>query len=269
MNFDTVKLVFFSPTGTTKKILHAIAQGYGAGKVEVLDLTLPETDNEKPCEINGELMIFGVPVYEGRVAKTALLRLRRFKGHKTPGVVVVMYGNRDFEDALLELSDFIRDLGFLPVAGGAFIGEHSFAREDRPMANGRPDEEDLKAARDFGSKIRAKISELNSINKASLIMPPGNKSYIEHDTRGMEDKSASTIVEKCTLCGDCEKICPVGAITIEDNLVKTENSACILCNACVKNCPSKARVVDDPMINKLVNWVSKNFQARREPEIFI
>ncbi|MBW2175566.1 MAG: 4Fe-4S dicluster domain-containing protein, partial [Deltaproteobacteria bacterium] len=63
-------------------------------------------------------------------------------------------------------------------------------------------------------------------------------------------------------------LCPVGAITIEE-VVTTDDLACILCNACVKSCPTGARVVDDPMINKIANWVSKNYQARREPETFI
>lgn len=270
MTFDTVKLAFFSPTGTTKKILQAIAQGYGARKIKTLDLTIAGTDDEISCEINDELIVFGVPVYEGRAAKTALDRLRHFKGHDTPAVIVVMYGNRDFEDALLELTDFAKELGFLPIACGAFIGEHSFAREDRPMANGRPDESDLRAAKEFGLKIHTKARKIAHINGADLMVtPPGNKKYIEHDRRNMEDKAASTLEEKCTLCGECKDVCPVGAITIENDKTKTDNLACILCNACVKNCPTGARVVDDPMINKLVNWVSKNFQDRREPEVFI
>ncbi len=268
MNFDTVKLVYFSPTGTTAKILNGIAEGFGAKKIEKMDLTLPAADNQKTAEINDELVLLGVPVYEGRVSQTAIPRLRQLKADKKPAVIVVVYGNRDFEDALIELSDLTRELGFLPLAGGAFIGEHSFANENRPMANGRPDAADITAAKEFGSKIRTKLSSLGSMDNASIITPPGNNTYIERDRSALADKSASTIDEQCTLCGECAPICPVGAITIEKT-VKTDSLACILCNACVKNCPAGARVVDDPMVNKIANWVSKNFQARREPEIFI
>ncbi|MDD9301158.1 MAG: 4Fe-4S binding protein [Desulfobacter sp.] len=268
MNLENVSLAYFLPTGTIQKILRAIAKGYGAKQVEQIDLTLPAADIQRKKENQEELMILGVPVYEGRVSKTAIPRLKQLTAKNTPAVVVVMYGNRDFEDALLELNDLALELSFLPVAGGAFIGEHSFAREDRPMANGRPDAQDIKAAMAFGSKIREKIKALDSVDKAALITPPGNTPYVEHDRRGMEDKAASTIDEDCTLCGECEPLCPVGAITIEQT-VKTDSLACILCNACVKNCPAGARVVADPMINKVVSWVSKNFQDRREPEIFI
>jgi len=268
VNFETVKLAYFSPTGTTRQILKAISEGLGAANVENIDLTLPGPEAETPTKTRDELMLLGVPVYEGRIPKTAIPRLSQLKADKIPAVIVVVYGNRDFDDALLEFNDLAKEWGYLPIAGGAFIGEHSFANENRPLGIGRPDADDLKAAREFGAQIRAKMNGLDSVNEASLIKPPGNKPYREIDRSALEDRSAATKDEDCTLCGDCALLCPVGAITVED-IVKTDNMACILCNACVKNCPTGARVVDDPMINKIANWVSKNFQARSEPVTFL
>ena len=268
MNIDTAKLAYFSPTGTTRKILNGIADGLGVENVVEMDLTPPSGDGKIFDDTAGGLVLLGVPVYEGRVSKTAIPRLKRLRAEGTPAVIVVVYGNRDYEDALIELNDLSRELGFLPVAAGAFIGEHSFAREDRPMANGRPDNDDMAAAKAFGGKIRAKLEQLASLDDAALVEPPGNRPYIERDRSPLADKAASTVEEKCTLCGECAPLCPVGAITIEEAVV-TDNMACILCNACVKHCPEGARVVDDPMINKIVAWVSQNFQARRAPETFI
>lgn len=268
MNLDTVKLVYYSPTGTTRKILNGIAEGFGAATVEDVDLTLPGT-NLPAMGANGDaLVVFGVPVYEGRVAKTAIPRIQRLQAERAPAVIVVLFGNRDYEDALLELNDITREMGFLPIAGGAFIGEHSFANEKRPIGNGRPDAKDLAMAKAFGASIRNKLEGLAAVNDSATITPPGNNQYIERDRSALADRCATTIEEKCTLCGDCADLCPVGAITIE-NKVETDNMACTLCNACVKGCPEGARVVDDPMINKIVAWVSKNFQDRREPETFL
>ncbi len=268
MNFDTVKLAYFSPTGTTRKILGSIAEGLGAANIQHIDLTLPQTEAQSPGKLNGELVFIGLPVYEGRAAKTALERLSQLKADNTPAAIVVLYGNRDFEDALIELYDLTREWGFLPLAAGAFIGEHSFARDDRPMANGRPDAADIAAAKEFGQKIRAKLEGLSSASDAALVEPPGNRPYIDRDRSPLADRAATTLADDCTLCGTCASVCPVGAVTVDEAVV-TDNMACILCNACVKNCPTGARVVDDPMINKIVAWVCKNTQERREPVTFV
>ena len=42
---------------------------------------------------------------------------------QTPAVLVVVYGNRAYDDALLELSDIATGAGFVPLAAGAFVGE--------------------------------------------------------------------------------------------------------------------------------------------------
>jgi len=268
VNIKNVTLAYYSPTKTTRTILQGIAEGLKADSVQDMDLTLPETKTTPLDNKQEDLVILGVPVYEGRVAKTAISRLQQLKANKTPAVVVVLYGNRDFEDALLELGDLAGDLGFIPIAGGAFIGEHSFATETRPMANGRPDEQDLAKAREFGAGILAKLEKLGSWDDAVQVDLPGNTPYIFRDRSPLADRAATTMAETCTLCGTCAELCPVGAITIEDTVL-TDNMACTLCCACVKGCPTDSRVVDDPTVNKIANWVSKNFQARREPEVFL
>lgn len=268
MNINALKLAYFSPTGTTRKILNGIAEGFGADSLEQIDLTLPDFKTPGQKMTSEELVILGVPVYEGRVSNTAIPRLQQLKAYKTPAVLVVVFGNRDYEDALFELNDLSREIGFIPVASAAFIGEHSFAREDRPMANGRPDAEDISRAREFGAAIRTRLEKLESINDANPITPPGKHPYVDHDRSALEDRAATTDHDLCNLCGDCVPLCPVGAITMDES-VETDNMACTLCNACIKACPEGARLIDDPMINKIVAWVAKNFQARREPETFI
>lgn len=268
MEINAVTLAYYSPTKTTQKILQGIAEGMNVGSVQDMDLTLPEAKTTSLDDNQGSLVILGVPVYEGRVAKTAIPRLQQLKADNTPAVVVVLYGNRDYEDALLELGDLAGGQGFIPIAGGAFIGEHSFATQTRPMANDRPDEQDLAKAREFGANIRAKLEKMGSMDDAARIDLPGNTPYTFRDRSPLADRAAATIAETCTLCGTCASVCPVGAIIIED-AVLTDNMVCTLCCACVKECPTDSRVVDDPAVNKIADWVSRNFQDRREPEVFI
>lgn len=103
------RLIFFSPTQTSAKIARAIGEGIGMGRRMETDLTLDEQTS--PIEMNGELCVIAVPVYGGRVAATALQRLQRLKGNGSPAILVVVYGNRDYEDALLELRDTAVQLG--------------------------------------------------------------------------------------------------------------------------------------------------------------
>jgi ferredoxin len=116
MDVNLVKLVFFSPTKTTDRILVGIAQGIQVDIVERLDLTPPEARTREFEEMRGELVIIGAPVYGGRIPPEAVYRLRRIKGNGTPAGVVAVYGNRAYEDALLELRDLAVEQGFRPIA---------------------------------------------------------------------------------------------------------------------------------------------------------
>ena len=266
MNFNAVRLVHFSPTNTTQKILEGIAQGTEVGTVEHLDLTLPEAKTPDLDETQDELVLLGVPVYGGRVPLEAVPKLQRLKANRIPAVIIVVYGNREFEDALLELKDLAQESGFVPVAGGTFIGEHSFANDTTPIANGRPDTEDLIKAKKFGLQIRRKMKDIDSIDEVSQLEVPGNSPYKKR--KKPAEISPSTQKDPCTLCKTCASLCPVAAITVEET-VETDKLACILCCACVKNCPTGARVVEEPKLKQMAEWLSTNCQTRKEPEIFV
>ena len=119
MKINTVKLIYFSPTRTTRKVLEGIARGIQAESIEHLDLTPPAAETCTPATIHVDLAIIGVPVYTGRVAQTAVNRFGRLKAAKIPAILVAVYGNRAYEDALMELKDLAEVAGFTPVAAGA------------------------------------------------------------------------------------------------------------------------------------------------------
>ena len=122
--FQTTHIVYFSPTHTTEKIARAIAEGIGMERRIETDLTLDESVSA--IEINHSLTILATPVYKGRVAPVALQRMKRLKASGSPVILVVVYGNRAYEDALVELRDMAIELGFTPLSAVAFIGEHSY-----------------------------------------------------------------------------------------------------------------------------------------------
>ncbi|MBU2514709.1 4Fe-4S binding protein [bacterium] len=262
----SLNLIYFSPTRTTQKIIKAVAQGTGLENINEFNLTIPTVTSPLTEMDESHLAIFGSPVYAGRIPPEATSRLSQYKGNKTPAVIIVLYGNREYEDALLELKEIVSNQGFVPIAAGAFIGEHSYSTSEKPIAENRPDHSDLQKALGFGEKIMRKAENLATCEENSLPAIPGNFPYRE--PRDFSTISPTSIESECTLCLDCVNACPTLAIN-EQNPAKTDKSLCIVCCACVKVCPSGARVMDHPQIKTVADWLYTNYSVRKEPETFV
>jgi len=196
----------------------------------------------------------------------AINRFKQLKAGNTLAILIVLYGNRDFDDALSELKNLAIELGFNPVAGGAFIGEHSFATKDVPIANGRPDSLDVQKAMDFGAKIKDKITALQSPDAQMDLEIPGRFPYKAGGAQSM-DVSPVSIEATCTVCGTCAGVCPTEAISIDES-VETAIELCIRCCACIKNCPTGSRVMEEGKWKDIAYWLNENCSTRKEPQIF-
>ena len=67
------------------------------------------------------IAIFAAPVYAGRIPAVAAERFARFKGKHTPAIIFCTYGNRAFDDALLELKELVTANGFKVISAAAFV----------------------------------------------------------------------------------------------------------------------------------------------------
>ena len=266
MDITTAQMVLFSPTGTTKKIANAIAHGLNVAHIDCFDLTLPGADTQKPQVKHDVLTIIGCPVYAGRIPAIAASRFREIRGGGAPAIIVVVYGNRAYEDALLELQDIALGAGFKPVAGGAFIGEHSYSTQATPIAAGRPDAEDIHKAKAFGGMIRDKMKSIALSDQINMLQVPGNFPYKE--LRLLQGISPSTYEPACTRCGKCVSVCPAAAINT-DFASSTNANLCIRCCACVNTCAASARKMDDARILQVAEQLSASCKLRKEPETYL
>ena len=269
----TVTALFFSPTYTTKKCVVAIAKGVAEGlaaEYRECNITTPLQRRQTPEYGAGDLVVFGVPVYIGRVPNLFRDYFASIKGNGAVGVPVVVYGNRAYDDALIELRDIMQGNGFQCMAAGAFIGEHSFSYT---LGGGRPDTSDLQKATAFGEEIAMRL--LAGAEPPHQLHVPGNPyPYTFFDARSGKGKSIDlrkvkpeTDPEKCTNCGYCAMLCPMGAID-PDNCSEIPGK-CIRCCACVKLCRPKAKYfADETYLEHKAILEEKFTEPRREPEIF-
>ena len=266
MNIESVKLVYFSPTGTSKAVVQGIARGLNPRIVEFIDITPSEARKQPLVCSEDELLVIAVPVYMGRVPAVASDWLNRIQANKTPAVCVVVYGNRAFENALRELTDIVTQCGGVPVAGAAFIGEHSFATPEAPIALGRPDPGDLEHAEEFGRKIREKLEAVSPVSRAPRVEVPG--SYPYEGVTELWDVDFIEVGDLCQECGVCVDVCPVGAID-SVHTRKIDHVKCITCCACIKACPEGARTIKPSKVKDAQTRLFTNCKEPKQPECFL
>lgn len=273
MDINGVHLIYFSPTCTSKQVGGAIVRGTGLTNVITTDLTLHVAEVNIPEDM---LAVIVVPVYGGKVAPLAMERLQGIHTAGAPVVLVVVYGNRAYEKALVELDSFASAQGFKVIAGATFVGEHSYSTDKNPIAAGRPDADDLQYAESFGAKIRAKMDaatdmehlypvDVNRIQRPRQPFLPLFKflrRVIKLRKSGVPLPRVPEVdAELCTHCGVCAMYCPSGAI-IKGDECNTVAEKCIKCCACVKGCRFKARTYDTPFAALLAESFVRQKDAR-------
>lgn len=271
---NKINSLYFSGTGNTRNVVLSLAKSLAVKieeSVEVIniDFSPPEARNQSTSFNEEDFVIVGVPVYAGRVPNILLKYLNSVKGNGAQAVAVVLYGNRDFDDALIELTDILTQDGFNVVAAGAFIGEHSFSNI---LAKGRPDESDMKKVEDFAGDIYNKITR--AVDFPALLVSgqkPCRKYYQPKDRYGNTFEfrliTPQTNKDACIDCKHCAEICPIGSISYEDTSVM--NGICIKCCACVKGCPGGAKYFDNENYLQHQHELEEIYAKRREPEIFL
>jgi len=239
--------IVFSPTGGTRKVSGLVAGALGKNTV-IVDLTDSGLDFHGVSMAEDDVAVISVPAYAGRIPAVVADRLGMVRGNGARAVLVCVYGNRAFEDTLVELEDVAKRAGFRVVAAVSAIAEHSVARQ---FAAGRPDAQDAAQLAEFAED-------------ASEPSIPGNRPYKQAGGRRM----APEATEDCASCGACAAACPVCAIDKGDPK-RAAGEACISCMRCIAVCPRGARKLDPNKLSAVSQMLSKVCVVRKECELFI
>lgn len=274
MKISCVKAVYYSATGSTERVVLGIAERIAEAlgvPMERYDFSLPENRGEIKTYGADQLVVFGTPVYAGRIPNKMLPVVQNnFQGEDALAIPVVTFGNRNFDNGLIELRNELENHGFHTIAGAGVACEHVFSGK---LAAGRPDEADWEKLSAFAREVANKITGLTEIPAPVEVRgdDPVGPYYTPLGTDGKPavflKAKPKTKEELCDHCGICAKVCPMGSISAENPLEVT--GICIKCQACIKKCPTQAKYFDDPAFLSHVAMLEQNYTRRAELEIFL
>lgn len=248
------ELYYFSPTGGTEKAGRIFCEGISE-KVKEINLCEKKGELEQP---ESDLVVAAAPVFGGRIPEIVSEKLKKLEGKGKKAVTLVVYGNRAYEDALLELNHVMEGQGFQIIASAALIAQHSIVPE---VGQGRPDQADKMEILDFSRKVLEKLDKgIQAVEKV-----PGNYPYKD----GMHVQVPPISLSACSQCRKCENICPTDAIRMEDGVMKTNGEKCILCMACTAACSIHARILPQPLQETMNEKLGALKDIRRENEFYL
>lgn len=249
--------IVFSPTGGTQRVADIFIRSF-CGESSHIDLSDFEKDFSELSFQEEDICIVAVPSFGGRVPAVAASRLGRMQGKGAGAILIAVYGNRDYEDTLVEMQDVLEGAGFSVIAGIAAVAEHSIMRQ---FASGRPDEQDEKEIAGFAEAVRSKI---DSDRGACGLKLPGSRPYREYHVIPMRPQAN----KDCIQCGLCAGVCPAGAIPKSDPS-GTDADKCISCMRCVCVCPQKARSVSKVLLAAGSMKLKKACGGYKRNELFL
>ena len=270
MKIEKIWTLCFSATGNTDRVVTLLGKELAAAlgvPLEQIAFTRPVEREQVYTFTETDLVVVGSPTYAGKLPNKILPDFReKLRGNGALAVAAVTFGNRAYDNSLAELCAVLEGDGFHTVAAGAFVGRHAFTDE---LAYGRPGWSDEFEMKSFAKRASDKVKSFTDI--PAPVQVPGDPEAPYYIPKGQPAKflkaKPRTDLRKCTNCGACARLCPMGAIDPAD--VSNVPGTCIKCQRCVRKCTKGAKYFDDEAFLSHVKMLEMSFMDSKENEVFL
>ncbi len=253
----TLHNVYFSGKGTTKTCATTIRTAIG---LESKPYPWHKNPPKGPIDIPAEdVLLLSMPVYGGFIPRICLPWVEQLKGHGGPAVIAAVYGNRHYDNALIQMKQLLEKQGFRVIAAGAFLAEHSIFTD---VAKGRPDADDMAAMSAFGWQCARMLSG-DWKNAVLEVSGDPNFELPEQKPAGMFPTGDDT----CVNCRACADVCPGKAIQ-RAHPKETDPAKCIQCGACIAVCHTGSRQYHSAAWAERAPIFAEKCAEYRKPETF-
>lgn len=278
MKIKVIHTVFFSPNGSTASIAKTVSRVLAErlqAEISVHDYTLPK-NREQMYFDRDSVVVWASPVYAGRLPNKLLEYVKNsFQGDGVPVIPLVVYGNRNYDQSLLELTGILREKGMIPFAAGAIPARHVFSEV---LGKGRPDREDLAELSAFAEGAAEQLQqalfqgrELQQIEVPGTYPPESYYVPLKEDGKPAKFLKVLPQVEEkeCTGCGICTSCCPMDSISMGETGLPEIRGICIKCQACILRCPARAIHITDADFQSHKQMLEKTFYERKKASFLL
>ena len=276
----TAFIVYCSPAGSTGHVARVIADALEERSISIHRLDLGAGQDPSPfiallkTADADDCLFVGSPVYRD----VAVPPVMKFVGglpvvNNCPAVPFVTWGGAISGIALWQMGKALQGKGFSLVGAAKVLAVHCMMwQSDHPVGQGHPDADDDRLVRNLVSVVIERMS-----TSTAKPMPLSELDY-QPEAMGADFKKKmdqpwmiipKTIdEERCTQCGTCETVCPIGAVALDPGPIF--NARCFDCFKCVRECPEDA-IVPAVSLEKMVAMIHKRvevFDERPPTQIF-
>ena len=204
-----------------------------------------------------QAVVFGAPTHSRRAPRIMREWLRTLDGQGKKCSMFFTYGGFGVHPTHYSTRQILKEQNFIVVSSAEFLGAHTFNLGGWRAMGDRPNSLDFEIVKDY-----VELTCKRFTGEDERILGELEKTeYTEEQLDWAESLRFKKITqlptrggEECSLCLECEELCPTGAMEAESG--EADKEKCIACLACVSNCPENALKINDMSISwsrKLAN----------------